>query len=95
MHSICTELASAQLGYYPTLHLPQDTPSGKEGAMYWNDDQFLWMFGGTTMEEEPPFDNSNELWKFNLANREWYFVRNYGALAFYGEKVVWIHHIWS
>src|SRR5690606_14748560 len=97
---ICIEGGSAQLGYWtwvsgsnipnqpgvgnPGAHTPNDTPSLKERAMYWNDDEFLWIWGGSSFVTL----YSNQLWKFNLASREWYFVRNAGSSAWYGEKVI-------
>jgi N-acetylneuraminic acid mutarotase len=50
------------------------TSGARGGAAMWADASFLWMFGGYAIDAAGNLNDMNDLWKFELSTKKWYWV---------------------
>ena len=67
-----------QNGVYGTLGSPNigNLPGGRQGFYMWGDAMGnIWVFGGKGFPATGALDDLNDMWKYNIANNQWTWVK--------------------
>ena len=67
-----------QIGVYGTLGTPAsaNVPGGRAGPSSWIDaSQNIWLFGGAGYDSAGAGGDLNDLWKFDIASKQWTWVK--------------------
>ncbi len=79
--------AIGAFGVYGTKGVadPSNVPGARIGAASWTDSSGrLWLFGGSGVDTGQGWDDLNDLWRFDVATREWTWISGDNAAAQWG-----------
>lgn len=89
------ESSANQAGIYGTKLIPSNNniPGAREDSIGWVDlDGNLWLFGGSGNDVNGYSGDLNDLWKYNITNKQWTWVsgfKMFGIASNYGTKGIY------